>query len=761
MSVTRNDLPLHLGSLLVVDDDLDLREAVVGLLETEGHHVLEAADGKLALEALAKSPGVGLIILDLMMPVMDGFSFLAEKSRSPYAAVPVLIFSSSHALGLEGFSDVVAVVHKLSGIEGLLAGLRRFDAGPPAVALPRADSPLQPDDGLRADRGDEHGPERVERPEPVAPGAQSISTDGSRPALTKMLTGIQGFDEITEGGLPRGRTTLVMGGPGSGKTIFALQSLVNGAVSANEAGLFVAFEESTHQIVANAATFGWDLPALAKKKLFFLDAHLSSEQVKAGEFNLAATLDFLQTKALAIQAKRVVFDGIDVLLALLDDPVAERRELYRIRDWLLLTGLTGVITQKVGSLEIDQRYSFLQFMVDCVVILRHEVVDGSAFRNLRVMKYRGSGFAGDEFPITLTTEGLQLTNRGPTEFEYEVTDERVPSGLPRLDNMLRGGYHRGSNVLISGAPGTAKSTLAGLFAAAACERGERTMYVSFDEGGAQIARNLRSVGIELGPHLKSGLLKMHSTRTRGPNIEDQFGDLRSKVAGHRPRCLVIDPLSALSAKVAHLASADAVQQFLDFLKKEQITVVNTSLVDGLNTDEATANGISIIADTWLHVSYVVQDGERNRALTIVKSRGTGHSNQVRELTLTDNGVTLADVFVAQGKVLMGVARWEWEQQEQAAQKRLQVANELKRQQLQVAQAEAAVRLQVVQTEMEARSAEMAVLTLATGSASKLLATDQEVLRRMRHADEDGGAVLQPGASEDNDGSGQAVVGPTH
>ncbi len=232
--------------------------------------------------------------------------------------------------------------------------------------------------------------------------------------------------------------------------------------------------------------------------------------------------------------------------------------------------------------------------------------------------------------------------------------------------MLRGGYHRGSNVLISGAPGTAKSTLAGLFAAAACERGERTLYVSFDEGAAQIVRNLRSVGIQLAPHLKSGLLKMYSTRTRGPNIEDQFGELRAKVRAHSPRCLVIDPLSALSTKVAHVASADAAQQFLDFLKGEGITVVNTSLMDGLSTDEATATGISTIADTWIHVSYVVQDGERNRALTIVKSRGTGHSNQVRELTLSDDGVTLTDVFVAQGKVLMGVARWEWEQEEQAA-----------------------------------------------------------------------------------------------
>jgi circadian clock protein KaiC len=363
-------------------------------------------------------------------------------------------------------------------------------------------------------------------------------------------------------------------------------------------------------------------------------------------------------------------------------------------------------------------------------------MNGSAFRNLRVMKYRGSGFSGDEFPISLTAEGLQLTHRGPPELRYNVTDERISTGLPRLDHMLRGGYHRGSNVLISGAPGTAKSTLSGLFAAAACARGERTLYVSFDEGASQIVRNLKSVGIHLAPHQKSGVLRMYSTRTRGPNVEDQFGALRAMVREHGPRCLIIDPLSALSTKLAHLASADAAQQFLDFLKAEGITVLNTSLMNGLSTDEATATGISTIADTWIHLSYVVQDGERNRALTIVKSRGTGHSNQVREMTLSSEGVTLTDVFVAQGKVLMGVARWEWEQEELAAKKRTLVASELKRLQLQLAQAEAAARLQVVKTEMAARSAELAVLAQATGSASKLLITDRAVIRKMRHADDE-------------------------
>jgi circadian clock protein KaiC len=375
-------------------------------------------------------------------------------------------------------------------------------------------------------------------------------------------------------------------------------------------------------------------------------------------------------------------------------------------------------------------------MADCVVTLGHQVVDGSSFRNVRVMKYRGSGFLGDEFPITITAAGIQVTNRGPIELQYLVTDERISSGLPRLDVMLSGGYYRGSNVLISGAPGTAKSTLAGLFVAAACERGERAMYVNFDEGATQIVRNLSSVGIKLKPHQKSGLLKIYSTRTRGPNIEEQFGELRRVIQEHKPTCLVVDPLSALSSKLAHLASADATQMFLDYLKIKGITVVNTSLADGPDVGEVTATGISTIADTWIHVSYIVNEGERNRALTIVKSRGTGHSNQVRELTLSDSGVSLTDVYTAQGQVLMGVARWEREQEELATKKQGLRASAIARVKLNSAQAEAAARLTVITTEMEVRKAELALLDLEMSTASDLLATDRVTLRKLRHADEE-------------------------
>jgi len=262
------------------------------------------------------------------------------------------------------------------------------------------------------------------------------------------------------------------------------------------------------------------------------------------------------------------------------------------------------------------------------------------------------------------------------------------------------------------------------------------MYVNFDEGATQIARNLASVGIRLRQHQKSGLLKIFSTRTRGPNIEDQFSELRRVIREHGTRCLVIDPLSALASKLAHVASADSTQMFLDSLKVDGITVVNTSLLDGPDVNEATATGISTIADTWIHVSYVVNEGERNRALTIVKSRGTGHSNQVRELTLSDTGVTLTDVYTAQGEVLMGVARWEQEQAERAAKRQALRSSEIERVRLKRAQAEAAVRLAVITTEMEVRKAEIALLDHELASASDLGASDRLMLRKLRHADED-------------------------
>lgn len=481
--------------------------------------------------------------------------------------------------------------------------------------------------------------------------------------IAKKKTGIPGFDEITGGGLPAGRTTLVLGAPGAGKTVFALECLVNGAREDHEPGIFVAFEENTRQIVGNAGTFGWDLPALERENLFFLDARLSSAVIQGGDFDIQGMLAGLAAKAEKMGARRIVFDGIDVLLSALNDPVKERREIYRLQDWLHQQGLTAIITAKAfdGDRVSTERYAFMQFMVDAVVAFHHRLVDRVSLRGVRVMKYRGSGFFENEFPMVISTTGIQVPVFEPAALDYQVSNERVSTGVPRLDTMLDGGYYRGSGVLISGAPGTAKTTLAGSFLVAGAAVGERGLYVSFDEAASQIVRNLASVGLDLRKPVDDGVLTMYSIRTESRSAEEHFMALRDLIEETKPERLVIDPISAMAKTGGQIAAVHGSLRLLDYARSKGITVVCTSLVNGEDEfTETTSTQISTIADTWLHLAYLVHAGERNRTLTIVKSRGMQHSNQVRELVLGRDGVTLADVYTAGGEVLVGTARWEHE-----------------------------------------------------------------------------------------------------
>jgi circadian clock protein KaiC len=336
----------------------------------------------------------------------------------------------------------------------------------------------------------------------------------------KSPTGITGLDEITGGGLPLGRTTLLVGGPGSGKTILGLQFLRNGAQNCDEPGIFVAFEETSQRLIGNAESFGWNLPALLdQSKLFFLDAQPTPDLVQSGGFDLGGMLAALGAKVEQMGARRIVFDALDILLELLDDPVAERREVYRLHAWLLESGLTGLITGKArgeeGARSLgEQPFAFMQFMVDCAVTLNHRVVQGVSQRNLRVQKYRGAAFDENESPFLIGENGLEVAvARTLGRIDANVTDERVSSGVERLDTMLGGGYYRGASVLITGFPGTAKTTLSGAFAEASCARGERTMFVSFDSDGSEVIRNLASVGIRLDRYIEDGTLRMISART--------------------------------------------------------------------------------------------------------------------------------------------------------------------------------------------------------------------------------------------------------
>jgi len=558
---------------------------------------------------------------------------------------------------------------------------------------------------------------------------------------TKVRTGIQGFDEITHGGLPRGRTSLLVGGPGSGKTLFGLRFLVEGAQTYQEPGIFVAFEETSKRIVANAEAFGWELPKLQRKTLFFLDAQPSTDLIQSGTFDLSGMLAVLGVQTKKMGARRIVFDAIDIILALLPDATTRRREVYRLHEWLLARGLTGLITAKADGDEASafgpQPFGFMHFMVDCAVMLNHRVCLGVSQRSLRVLKYRGSGFDENESPFVIGDGGFDVAvarTLGPKE--VNVSNERVSSGVKRLDTMLGGGYYRGASVLITGFPGTAKTTLSGAFAEAACRRGERTMFFSFDSDGSEVIRNLESVGIRLARYVRSGLLRMISARTISGSAESLLVRIKSLTRQHQARCVVIDPVSTLAKVGNELTAHGVAERLIDWSKADGATLVCTSLLDELSgqMEGGTPLQISTIADTWIHLNYLVQAGERNRGLSIIKSRGTSHSNQVRELILSDAGVTLADIYTAGGEVLMGTMRWEKESAERTAKEVAEIASQLKRVTLDAEEAVLAVRAKSLQTELLAKQVEKTLLKRITQSRKGEISRGRIQMREMRGGD---------------------------
>ena len=557
----------------------------------------------------------------------------------------------------------------------------------------------------------------------------------------KVPTGVAGFDEITGGGLPRGRTTLLVGGPGSGKTILSLQFLVHGAEHCKEPGIFVAFEESSTRIVENAEGFGWKLPELRRKKIYFMDAQPKPDFVQSGNFDLGGMLAALDAQIKSMGARRIVFDALDVVLALLPDTAAKSRESHRLHEWLLARELTGIITVKSEANEtrsIDQQpLRLMLFMVDCAVILNHSVVLGVSQRNLRVQKYRGSSFNEDEAPFLIGRSGFEVAvARTLGGVDAKVTSERVSSGVERLDTMLGGGYYRGASVLITGAPGTAKTTLGAVFAEAACRRGERTMFVSFDSDGTEIVRDLASVGLRLDRYVKNGCLRIISARTITGSAENYLLRIKMLAAEHAARCIVIDPISTLFRTGNELTAHSVAERLIDWSKAKGITLVCTSLLAEVSDqmEGGSPLRISTLADTWIHLNQLVQAGERNRGLSIIKSRGTAHSNQVRELILSDAGVTLTDTYTAGGEVLMGTQRWQKESAERGANEATQVAGELERVRLDAEEAELEVRVQSLQTELVAKQVEKALLVHSAESYEGQLSRGRTRMRELRGAD---------------------------
>lgn len=496
----------------------------------------------------------------------------------------------------------------------------------------------------------------------------SKSPPNARPQLPKVPTGIQGLDDITGGGLPRGRPTLICGSAGCGKTLLAMEFLVRGATQFNEPGVFMAFEETTQDLTQNVASLGFDLNDLVKRKKIVLDFVYvePAELAESGEYDLEGLFIRLGLAIDAIGAKRVVLDTIESLFAGLPNPVILRAELRRLFRWLKDKGVTAVITGERGNGTLT-RQGLEEYVSDCVILLDNRVIDEVASRRLRIVKYRGTTHGTNEYPFLIDADGISVMPVTSLGLQHTVSTDRISTGIGRLDAMLGGlGYYRGSSVMVSGRAGTGKSSLAACLAEATCRRGERVIYFSFEESPSQIMRNMRSIGIDLEPWVNKGLLQFQSIRPTFAGLETHLALKYKLISQFKPQVVILDPLNSFVIGGNETEVKSMLIRLVDFLKSRQITGFFTHLTSGVGVLEHTDVAISSLIDTWLLVRDIDSGGERNRALYILKSRGMAHSNQIREFLLTDHGVELSDVYVGASGVLTGSARLAQEAQEKAA-----------------------------------------------------------------------------------------------
>jgi circadian clock protein KaiC len=486
-------------------------------------------------------------------------------------------------------------------------------------------------------------------------------------ALPKARTGIEGLDQITEGGLPLGRPTLVCGGPGCGKTLLAMEFLIRGATQFGEPGVFMAFEETGEELAQNVRSLGFDLDALVAQKKIALD-HVRVEPAEIeenGEYDLEGLFLRLGYAIDSVGAKRVVLDTVEALFGGFTNEAILRAELRRLFRWLKDRGVTAVITGERG----DQSYTrqgLEEYVSDCVILLDHRVNDQISTRRLRIVKYRGTTHGTSEYPFLIDEQGISVMPVTALHLDHAVTDERVSSGIPRLDAMLGGeGYYRGSSVLVSGTAGTGKTSLAAAFAHATAKRGERCLYLAFEESPKQLVRNMSTIGLELEPLIAKGLLRMHASRPTFHGLEMHLVQIHKMVVEFEPAAVVIDPISNFSASGSTSDASLMLLRLIDFLKSRKITAFLTHLTSGGKAMEGTDIGISSIIDTWLLVRDIELGGERNRGLYVLKSRGMKHSNQIREFVITPEGIQLLDVYVGPEGVLTGSMRAAQEARESA------------------------------------------------------------------------------------------------
>jgi circadian clock protein KaiC len=540
--------------------------------------------------------------------------------------------------------------------------------------------------------------------------------------LPKSPTGIQGFDEITGGGLPTGRPTLVCGSAGCGKTLFGMEFLIRGTTQFNEPGVFMSFEETNEELIKNVASLGFDLEDLIKHKKIALDhVHIErSEIAETGEYDLEGLFIRLNYAIDTIGAKRVVLDTIESLFAGLPNQLILRAELRRLFRWLKEKGVTAIITGERGD-ETLTRQGLEEYVSDCVVMLDHRVTEQTSTRRLRVIKYRGSLHGTNEYPFLIDENGFSVLPVTSLGLGHIVSNKRVSSGIPELDKMLEGkGYYRGSSILVSGTAGVGKTSVAAHFAEAACKRGERVLYFCFEESPNQLMRNMRSIGIKLEHWVHKGLLQFQAARPTLYGLEMHLAVTHKAVNAFKPDIVILDPINTFILGEKENEVKTMLMRIIDFLKANQITTLFTSLTSSGSLYESSDIGISSLIDTWLLLRDIELNGERNRGMYVLKSRGMANSNQIREFILTDHGVKLREVYIGASGVLTGSARIAQEALENAEVLIRKQGIENKKRELERKRKALEVHIAILNADFEAEEFE----------AFKIIETDKEMIKRL-------------------------------
>ncbi|MDZ8188067.1 MAG: circadian clock protein KaiC [Nostoc sp. ChiSLP02] len=554
--------------------------------------------------------------------------------------------------------------------------------------------------------------------------------------LPKCPTGIQGLDEITEGGLPQGRPTLVCGSAGCGKTLLGMEFLVRGATQYGESGVFVAFEETAEELSQNVTSLGWDLEQLVAENLLSIDCiYIDPTEIQeTGEYDLEGLFIRLGYEIDKINAKRVVLDTIEVLFSGFSNAAIVRAEIRRLFRWLKTKGVTAIITGERGENSLT-RQGIEEYVSDCVIRLDRRVDDELSTRRLQILKYRGSQHGSNEYPFLIEENGISVLPITSIGLNHSVSSERIPTGIPRLDAMLGGqGYFRGSSILITGMAGTGKSTIAAFFAAATCRRQERCLYLAFEEAPQQILRNMRSLSLDLEPYIQQELLQIRSLRPTAYSLELHLVQIHRWLNTFKPTTMIIDPITNFSSAGNLIQVKAFLMRLIDHLKSQQVTLLMTNLISGGSPLENTEIGISSLMDTWLEVRVIESNGERNRLLQAIKSRGMEHSNQVREFRLTSQGIELIDVYLGQNQVLTGTARAIQESADKLS--RLRQQQQLANRRRELEQQSQAIQTQIaaLQMQMETGKAELNHLIQEENLAREMMLQDRQTMAQLRWAD---------------------------